>query len=617
MTGLEPVRVVRDDGGEADISSYGVLGDGRTVALLARDGRVDWWPVPRLDSRPAFAALVDPGQGGFVALRPTDPDATSEMRYLDGTNQLVTTFATGSGRVSVLTSLDVGNAGRLPWTELAWRLEGQQGEVELELVVAPGTGLREWSAWADREATGDGPTLLHAGEVVLAVRTSWPVGHQPEDRLVRSRVTVVEGERRVAAVVASNGEPLYLTDLDAIASRIDLTTDRWRQWSRQVRWDGPDRDRVVRSALALKTVIVAETGAIAAAATTSLPERVGGPKNWDYRLAWIRDAAFTIDAMSVCGMQEEVHASVVWLLRAIRAHGPDVHVVYDLDGGLAPDTTEPPVPGYRGSRPVRVGNGATSQTQLGVYGDLFGTVADWVDDGHVLDLRSARELADLADRCADSWRHDDAGIWELQDERPYTSSKMNCWRALDAAARLADAGHLPDRAGRWRREAAAVADWVQEHCWSSVKQAYTFYAGSDDLDASVLLGARFGFDTGERMASTVRAVERELGAGPLVYRYSAVSAEEETFLACAYWLVEALALTGRLDDARDRLGRLGDLVPPTGLMSEMVDARTGQLVGNLPQALSHLAHINAAATVRDLGPTGKDVDPRRRKGCSG
>lgn len=355
-------------------------------------------------------------------------------------------------------------------------------------------------------------------------------------------------------------------------------------------------DRAQR--LALKTLIIAETGAVAAAVTTSLPESVGGAKNWDYRFSWIRDAALTIDALAILGLQEEVHAAVAWLLHAIRDNGPDVHVMYTLDGTVPTDVSKPQVPGYQHSRPVMIGNDAAGQTQLGIYGDLFGTVADWVFSGHVLDVRSARELADLADRCADVWRHDDAGIWELNTNRPYTSSKMNCWRALDAAARLARAGRLTGTGQRWAAEAQVIKAWVREHCWSEHKQAYTFYAGTDDLDASVLLAGHFGFDRGKRLSTTIDAITEELGSGELLYRYSGVHREEQTFLACAFWRVHALADVERVGEAQTLLARLKNVGNNLGLMSEMSTPGDGALVGNIPQALSHLAFVRAANAIR-------------------
>ena len=604
------LREIRGSDGFADIGDYGVLGDGRGVALVAADGSIDWWAVPRLDSPPPFAALLDPERGGHIALQPADAEtSTTTRRYLPDTNLLETTFTTPTGQARITDCLNSGSGGALPWSELARRVDGISGSVELRFAVIPGDGLRRWQPWVDDDERGP---ILHAGTLTMGVRCSPQIALTMRFDRVEATFAVAEGERRIAAVVATDKGPLFLCGVDSIDERIDPTAHNWRRWSRQVQWDGNGREPIVRSALALKTLVTAGTGAVAAAATTSLPERVGGSKNWDYRFSWVRDAALTIDALAVLGLQEEVHAAVAWLLNAVRDNGPDIHVMYTLAGSIPDTVRRPDVPGYRGSRPVMVGNDAASQTQLGVYGDLFGTVADWVFCGHVLDVGSARELADLADRCADVWRRDDAGIWELHAEKPYTFSKMNCWRALDAAARLAEAGHLTGTGKRWHAEAQRIKSWVGQHCWSEAKQAYTFYAGTEDLDASVLLAAEFGFDRGEKMSSTIDAIGAELGVGPLLYRYSGVRDEEETFTACAFWRVHALTCVGRPDEASQLLRKLDSVASPLGLMSEMQAAGTGELMGNMPQALSHLAFIRACGALRNSATRhdGENRDPQ-------
>ncbi|MBE7190532.1 MAG: glycoside hydrolase family 15 protein, partial [Jatrophihabitans endophyticus] len=348
-----------------------MIGDGRSTALIAADGSVDWWAVPQIDSPPAFAALLDPRHGGAFTLRPRDGEADVRRRYLPHTNQLETTFVTGTGSARVLDSLNSGNAGPLPWTEFARRVDALDGSVEFEFRISVGTGLDRWQPWTERDARG---VIVHAGSLTIGLRCSAAVECVVEHRTISGRFTVAAGEHCTVALVASEREPLYLADLAAVESRIGYTTASWRHWAAQVRWEGAGREQIVRSALALKLLMV-RTGALAAAATTSLPEQVGGRKNWDYRFAWIRDAALTIDAMAQCQLQEEVHAATAWLLQTIRRHGHDVHVMYTLDGGLTQQTTNPPVPGYRHSLPVQIGNDATGQVQLGIYGDLFETVA--------------------------------------------------------------------------------------------------------------------------------------------------------------------------------------------------------------------------------------------------
>jgi len=333
VTYLPQLAAYRDADGFAALGQYGVLGDGRGVALVAGDGSIDWWATPRLDSPPVFAALLDPQRGGRFELRPVDADAHVIRRYLPDTNLLESTFTTATGTVRVLDSLNSGNAGALPWSELARRLDGISGSVAMRLAVTPGDGLGKWSPWL--EATDRGP-IMHADGVVMAVRCSDSVSLQVNENSITARFSVSEGERVVVAVLASDGVPLYLAEAQAIDDRIDLSATAWRHWSTQVQWTGERRDQIVRSALALKLLMMARTGAIAAAATTSLPERIGGTKNWDYRYSWVRDTALTIGAMMTCGLQEEVYAAIAWLLRAVRGHRPAPPGIFTQDGTHAP-----------------------------------------------------------------------------------------------------------------------------------------------------------------------------------------------------------------------------------------------------------------------------------------
>ncbi|WP_331272128.1 glycoside hydrolase family 15 protein [Motilibacter aurantiacus] len=585
-------RPTREDG-FAPLADYAGIGDGRSVALIARDGSIDWWAVPDLHGVPAFAALLDPEDGGRVALRPVEP-FTAERGYVGDTNVVATEFTTPSGRVRVTDSLNTGVAGRLPWSELVRRVEGLDGSVELAWDVAPGTALGVLAPWAEETASG---ALLALDDTTMGVRFSGEQGHEVTGRSVRGSFVTSPGSRSLLAVVATSGEPLYLPDAEQLDARIERTIRGWQDWSDTLSWSGSWEKAVRRAALALKLLLYSPTGAIAAAATTSLPERLEGGKNWDYRYTWVRDTAYTLDAFVRLGLHEEVHAAVSWLLATVERHGPSLQPFYTLDGELPAGSRRRDAPGYRRSAPVVDGNDAAGQLQLGPYGDLFQTVFLCVQEGHVLDMRTARLLADLADRCCDDWQRRDAGMWELHDEQHFTLSKMSCWQALDRASRLADSGHLPGNPGRWRAEAGRARDWVAEHCWSERRQAYTLHAGTDELDAGVLLGARFGFDRGPRMAATIDAVREELGTGPLLHRYSGMQEEEGAFLACSFWAVEALAFTGRLEDARRLMDDVLALTDGPGLLSEMIDPRDGSLLGNLPQALSYLALVNAACAV--------------------
>jgi GH15 family glucan-1,4-alpha-glucosidase len=580
--------------GYAPIEDYAVLGDGRTVALIARDGRVDWWPAPTMDAPPVFAAILDPADGGHLYLRPVTDEFTVTRRYLPGTNVLETTFTTGDGSVRVTDALTVGAAGPLPWGELVRRVDGVDGVVDMTWRVAPGTRFDSAQPWTE---TADGTVTVHVADQHLGV-LGFDVGNPDvAPHAVSGRFTTSPRSNGLLAVTTSDAEPLFVPERGELDHHLDRTVARWQEWTAGVRYDGRWAGAVTRSALALKLLLYSPTGAIAAAPTTSLPERLGGDKNWDYRYMWVRDSSFTVDALMELGLHEEVQSAVSFLLSALRRTAPALHVFYTLSGDVPGGQSELDAPGYRDSRPVRAGNGAATQTQLGTFGDLFDTMWHYVRNGHRLDPPTGRLLAELADRCCDIWRRPDAGIWELHQNRQYTFSKMGCWVALDRATKLAAAGAVETgHAQRWRTEADHIRSWVNAHCWSTEKNSYTFYAGSDNLDAATLLAGRTGFDRGERLAGTVAAVRRELADGPLVYRYTGMSTEEGAFLACSFWLVSALVHLGRLEEAAEMMDDATGLANDVGLLSEQMDPATGGMLGNHPQGLSHLALINAATT---------------------
>ena len=577
--------------GYVPIEEYAVLGDGRTVALLASDGSVDWWALPALDSPPVLSRLLDPDGGGRLTVAPSGSyDAT--RRYLDDTNVIETVYTVATGSARVTSALNVGSAGRLPWTELAQRIEVLSGFVDVEWEFTPGDRFGRANPWvADRHGT---PVATIEDQTLgLILDGLGPAVIAPHR--VSGQTRLLEGIRALLAVVATDGEPLFLPAPDAIQSRLDRTISSWRRWADLLTHDGSWNFAVRRSASALKTLLTEYSGAIAAAATTSLPERVGGSKNWDYRYAWTRDSSFTLDALINLDLHEEVHGAVSWLLNAIRNNGGDLHVFYSLDGSIADRETTLDIEGWRHSRPVRSGNSASRQTQLGTYGDLFDTINRYCAEGHEIEPATGRTLADLADRCCDQWRHRDSGIWELEACQHYTVSKIGCWVALDRAVHLAESGQMPcSHLERWRSGAEEIRAWVNQHCWSDAKQAYTFYAGTEDLDAAVLLAARTGFERGPRLVSTIEAIAAELAHGPLLYRYTGMNTEEGAFVACSFWMVEALAKTGQTERARQIMEGIIALTNDVGLFSEQIDPETGAFLGNMPQGLSHLALINAA-----------------------
>lgn len=588
--------------GFAPLRAYALLGDLRAAALVADDGAIDWLALPTIDSPPVCAGLLDPESGGSFTLAPTIPSEV-ERRYLPGTMVLATTFTTAQGTVRVTDALTLGAVGELPWTELARVVEVLEGEVPLAWEIRPGHCLtlhaRPW-AHVRRES----PALLVGDYQLAVVHDGLGVARAGHDRIT-GEVVVRAGPRRLLAVVATRGEPLHIPAPAEIHQRVARTVQTWRQWSNPIAEAGRWREVVVRSALVLKALTLKSTGAIAGAATTSLPEKPGGERNFDYRFAWIRDGSFALDAMSRLGLAEEVHAGVRWMLDAVAREAPALRVFYDLQGEPVPaEMTElQDLPGYRHSLPVNVGNGAAGQTQLGAYGDLLDAVHRYTEQGGILSEADGTMLGRIADHVCDVWTRPDAGLWELSPPQQYTSSKLGCWMALDRAVRLGEAAqitspHLP----RWSAERERIRAWIDERCWSERRRAYAFCAGSDKLDAAVLLMARMGFcePADARLGATIDAILDELTDGPFVYRYSGQRDQEGAFLACTCWLVEALVHAGRVPEAEQIftafLAHAGDV----GLFSEEIDPSTGQLLGNIPQALTHLAVIGAASALTSV-----------------
>lgn len=587
----------------ADLREYAPIGDGRTIALVGRRGQIDWLPVPHLDSMPVFAGLLDEDTGGRIELEP-DAEYTVRRRYLPRTNVLETTFVTDAGTARVTDAMVTGVAGRLPWAELARRVEGVEGRVRLRWRVQPGTRLQTAAPWIEER---EGAAILRAGDLSLAVvGEGHGTPHAERDGddapAVGGVFTTEPGSTAIIVLVATDGEPLHLPVPGNVQRGIDRTIEGWRAWSREFSYDGPWQKAVQRSALALKLLVYAPTGAIAAAATTSLPENPRGGKNWDYRFAWVRDLAYTSHALVRFGLREETHAAISWLLQTIRRNGPGLHVFYSLRGDVTDGVRTHEVGGWQGIGPVVTGNPAHGQLQLGVYGDLFAICRTYVDGGNILDVATGRSLAAMADRTCDLWRQPDSGMWELPVLRHYTSSKMGCWQALNDAVFLAERDAIPGNPERWRSERDRIAAWIGEHGWSEEAGSYVMHSGTTDLDSSVLLHAESGFDRGPRMAATIDALTRDLGVGPLMYRYTGMDQEEHTFVASAFWRVSALACIGRHREAVEAMDELVSRANDVGIFAEMISEHDGGFWGNLPQALSHLAVVSAALTLRELAP---------------
>jgi GH15 family glucan-1,4-alpha-glucosidase len=590
---------LRRSDGFAPIGSYAAIGDGRTVALVAADGSVDFLSLPSIHSPTTFGALLDPEQGGRFSLAPS-VEYEASRRYVGRTNVLETTYRTSDGVARVTEALTLQDGALLPWVEHARRIEGLEGSVPLEWRVEP---RFDWGREAPRiERNGD--LLVASGAGVQLTVRSWGAGDMlAEKEALVGAFTAAAGERAMLALVAAHEQPLPAPSRDHVEARLDAATRVWERWLGMWAYDGPWEDEVARSALALKLLVFAPNGSIAAAPTTSLPEVIGGEKNYDYRYSWVRDSAFTLDALMRLGLPEQVHESFACLLRAVHQTAPDLRPFYDLDGN-EPDRTDTlhHLRGYRDSRPVRYGNAARTQLQLGSWGDLLETASIYVSEGNVLDGATAEMLAGCVDRVAILWRDEDCGMWELDELRQYTTSNIAVWMAFDRALGLAEQGKIPDHhASQWREQRDRLRAWIEEHCWSEELGAYRGWPEDEDsLDAGVLRAARMGYPERERIGSTVDAIRERLDAGPgLLYRTTEHVGQEGAFVACSFWLVEALARLGRVEEACDAMEQILPYANDLGLFSEEIDPGSGELLGNFPQGLSHLALINAAGAVQD------------------
>ncbi len=587
-------------GGYLPIGDYAAIGDRAGFCLVGVDGAIDWMSVPYLDGEALFSRLIDAERGGYFTLCPAG-EYESERAYVPATNVLQTTFRTTSGEVQVTEALTLGTSRLSPGSELVRRVEGLAGEVEMLWVFEPALpdGVR-----FDLRSHGRWLCASH-GALQLALR-SWSAGEPVlEGASACACFTLQAGEDAVLAMLAASGAPITLPDRRRCEEHLAETIEEWRPRARGHSYSGPWQASVERSLLAIGLLTDLRNGAIAAAGTTSLPEALGGERNYDYRFAWVRDLSFTLDALIAVGAEESTGAALAWVLRATENTHPRIDPVYTLAGEVLRTQQVIDAAGYRGTGPVHAGNAAGSQLQLGGFGDLLEAVCNYVRAGNLLPPGAAEQLADVVDLLCAIWQRPDSGMWELPERAHYTSSKLGCWTAFKRAVELADAGVLPRRGvARWQRERDAVAAFIEEQLWSERRGAYVMAAGSQALDCAMLLAARRGFlgEDGARLRRTIDAIREELAAGPyLLYRYSGMRERENAFLACSFWLVEALALTGEVAEAIELMNGATALANDVGLFSEEIVPQTGELRGNYPQALTHLALLSAAASLANAG----------------
>jgi GH15 family glucan-1,4-alpha-glucosidase len=583
--------------GYAPIEDYAVIGDGRTAALVARDGSIDWLCLPDVDSPSVFAAILDAEHGGAFALHPVEPFEV-DRAYVHGTNVLETTFRTSDGSVRLTDAMTLSPPGRLaPMREIVRKLECLDGRVELLWSVEPRFDY----------ARRGGSTTARSGRVffthgVHALTLSvWGA-----EAAAAGRVRLESGDRVLFSLASTHHRPAVLPGRADTEERLAHTLSFWQAWGKRAEYDGPWREAVLRSALALKLLVFAPSGAIVAATTTALPEEIGGVRNWDYRYAWLRDATYTLDALLALGYHDEAHAFFWWLRHASRLTQPRLEVLYRVDGASrVPEQELRHLDGYRHSKPVRIGNAASRQVQLDLYGSVLDSI--WLHAGSHGDLgaETGKEAAKIADYISREWPSPDSGIWEVRSEpMHFVQSKAMCWAALDRACRLAEGGFVPDGRVRWRAAAESIQAWIEEHGWDDDLGAYIRAPELRELDASILTLPIADYEANrERLSSTVDRVRDQLGAGPLLYRYlgeDGVPGGQGAFTTCSFWLVDALARLDRVEEAASLMDELIPLATDVGLFAEEIDPSTGEQLGNFPQGLVHVALINAAASIRSV-----------------
>jgi pentatricopeptide repeat protein len=588
--------------GYLPIGAHGLIGDGTTAALVGRDGGVSWLCVPRFDSPPLFCGLLDARRGGVFRLVPEDL-VESRQYYETDTGVLVTEMRGRSCLLRVRDALTLKGGANLAEDagasreELLRQVTVLDGNASLRVEVAPRGETRvEPAAGGWRLTCADRP------ELGLRLSSSMPLPALPTSVSLTSGETVFLSLRW--GCTPARHHPVPSEQI------LDETVSAWRAWMRRFRYEGPQERIVRRSAITLKLLDHFESGGMIAAPTSSLPEAIGGVRNWDYRYVWVRDAAFSVYALHRIGYSREAAGFLAWVLDAVERDG-SVRVLYDLDGA-APraERTDPDLEGYRRSSPVRWGNDAAAQTQHDVYGEILDCAYQWAAHHGSIDDILWDRLVRLTEAARREWRTADHGIWEVRTAgRPFTYSAAMCQVALDRAVRLAERFNLPGDAAGWRADAEHIRKTILEETWDPAAGSLTEHLGGGGLDASLLalpLRRVVPFDH-PRMIATTEAIRGRLGAGGgLLYRYlpdespDGLPGHEGAFLLCSFWLVDNLGRQGRLDEAVDLFDSLCRRAGPLGLLPEQIDPATGEFLGNYPQAFSHIGVISTGVNLGRL-----------------
>jgi GH15 family glucan-1,4-alpha-glucosidase len=579
------------------IEDYALIGDLRTAALVGRNGSIDWFCPPRFDSEACFAALLGDEDNGYWRIGPADGSVAKERRYREGTLILETEFETDGGSARVVDCMPIGNEV----TTIVRIVRGLSGTVQMRMDMSIRLDYGATIPWVEDRPTG---LVATAGPDSLYLRT--PVETRGERYTTVADFEVREGERIGFTL---SWHPSHLPDPHAVDAvwAVRTTEHWWREWSGSCNYQSEWRDQVVRSLITLKALTYDPTGAVVAAPTTSLPEALGGERNWDYRYCWLRDSALTVDALVDSGYLGEAIAFRNYMARAVAGHPSQVSVLYGLAGEReVPERELPHLPGYEASKPVRVGNAAADQFQLDVYGEILDAAHRAREIAQALDPRGWRGQLALVGFVEGAWQEPDEGIWEVRGpRRHFTHSKVMAWVALDRAVRTVENFKAEGPVDRWRELRDVIHADVLENGYDPERNTFTQYYGSEELDASTLLVPAVGFLPGDdkRVIGTIEAISSELMPDGFVRRYSTHSGEsdvdglsgvEGAFLPCTFWLADALMLAGKEHEARQVFERALGVGNDLGLFAEEYEPGAGRMLGNFPQAFTHLALINTA-----------------------
>ena len=595
---------------QPSVGDYAMLSDCHSAALVSRTGSIDWCCLPRFDAGPALGRLIDWEQGGCWRIEPVSP-FTSSREYVEGTLVLVTTFSGRGGECRLIDCFTMREGGaRHPHRQLLRVVEGVRGTLELRTFISPRFDYGGVKPWLRQHgpnvfsAVGGNDALVIGGDAALEV---------VDRHDLQASFSVRSGDRiRISVSYADPAdvypEPPPVPRPDELDGRLEETLQWWQDWSRRVDVGASYRAEVTRSALVLKGLVYAPTGAVVAAPTTSLPESLGHGRNWDYRYSWIRDSEFTVRTLTEIGADAEADGFRRFVERSSAGSAESLQIMYGVDGERRLTELELDLAGYCGSRPVRVGNGASPQLQLDAFGYLLQIAWRWHTRGHSPDDDYWQFLLSLVDRAIELWQEPDYGIWEMRG-RPqhFVHSKVMCWAALDRGIRLAKECRRQAPLERWEHVAGQIRRAVEAEGYDEERGIFVQTFGSKELDAALLLLPSFDFVAydDDRMVRTTDAVREDLSQDGLLRRYRGaddLGGTEGTFLACTFWLSECLANQGRLQEAREVFNAANACANDLGLFSEEFDPSSGTYLGNFPQGLTHLSHIAAACALAGNEP---------------